>query len=86
MNPETGLMEPDAIRAAIKEAHRRGKKVVAIVLETPNNPWMQVYPKEVLVEIAEIAREYDLYVINDLYLFGTESPGIEQVPFVVGGR
>ena len=37
----------------------------AIVLNSPNNPTGVVYSKEELIEIAEIAKKYDLLIISD---------------------
>ncbi len=37
----------------------------AILIINPNNPTGAVYPKEVLLQIAEIAREHDLIVFSD---------------------
>lgn len=41
------------------------KNTKAIVLINPNNPTGAVYPKEVLLEIIEIARQNDLIVLSD---------------------
>ena len=40
-------------------------KTKAILIINPNNPTGAVYPKEVLLEIADIAREHDLIVFSD---------------------
>jgi len=56
--------------------------ITALVLETPNNPWMQVYHADelrTLVTIATQARK-GILIINDLYLLGTEEPGYDQCP------
>lgn len=39
--------------------------VVAILLINPDNPTGMVYPKEILEEIVQLAREYDLFLISD---------------------
>ena len=39
--------------------------IVAILLINPDNPTGMVYPKEILEEIVELAREYDLFLISD---------------------
>lgn len=39
--------------------------VVAILLINPDNPTGMVYPKEILEEIVELAREYNLFLISD---------------------
>lgn len=40
-------------------------KTKAIVIINPNNPTGAVYPKEVLEEIAALAREHDLMIFSD---------------------
>lgn len=40
-------------------------KTKAIVIINPNNPTGAVYPKEVLEQIAALAREYDLMIFSD---------------------
>ncbi|MBE5758729.1 MAG: pyridoxal phosphate-dependent aminotransferase [Clostridiales bacterium] len=49
----------EAIRSAITE------KTIAIILNNPSNPCGCVYDKKTLEEIAELAKEFDLYVISD---------------------
>lgn len=49
----------DDIRAKIT------RNTKAIVLINPNNPTGAVYPKEVLLQIIEIARQHDLIVFSD---------------------
>ena len=39
--------------------------IVAILLINPDNPTGIVYPKEILEEIVELARQYDLFLISD---------------------
>ena len=39
--------------------------VVAILLINPDNPTGMVYPKDVLEDIVELAREFDLFLISD---------------------
>ncbi len=39
--------------------------IVAILLINPDNPTGMVYPKEILEEIVELAREYNLFLISD---------------------
>ncbi len=39
--------------------------IVAILLINPDNPTGMVYPKEILEEIVELARQYDLFLISD---------------------
>ncbi|EHR77846.1 hypothetical protein OCC_03517 [Thermococcus litoralis DSM 5473] len=49
----------------ISDIATQAKKSKAIILNTPNNPTGAVYPKNVLKEIAEIAKENSLVVISD---------------------
>lgn len=39
--------------------------IVAILLINPDNPTGMVYPKEILLEIVELAKEYNLFLISD---------------------
>lgn len=39
--------------------------IVAILLINPDNPTGMVYPKDILVEIVELAKEYNLFLISD---------------------
>ncbi len=54
-------------------------RVIALILETPNNPWMQTYSADEMRGLLRTALRHDLIVINDLYLAETETPGIERV-------
>lgn len=51
--------DPDEIRAKINQRTR------AILLINPNNPTGSVYSREVLEEIVQIAREYNLVILAD---------------------
>jgi len=44
---------------------RYNPSIAAILLINPDNPTGAVYPREVLQEMAEIAREFDLFLIAD---------------------
>ncbi|MDH3747611.1 MAG: aminotransferase class I/II-fold pyridoxal phosphate-dependent enzyme [Gammaproteobacteria bacterium] len=58
--PKAGFVpDPDAIEALI------GPKTRAIVVINPNNPSGAVYPRDVLVRIAEIAQANDLVLLSD---------------------
>ncbi|WP_337868571.1 pyridoxal phosphate-dependent aminotransferase [Meiothermus sp.] len=58
--PESGFI-PDP--AEIE--HKITPRTKAIVLNSPGNPTGAVYPKEVLVAIAELANKHDLYIVSD---------------------
>ncbi|MCA6214126.1 pyridoxal phosphate-dependent aminotransferase [Thermococcus bergensis] len=49
----------------ISDIATQAKKSKALIINTPNNPTGAVYPKNVLKEIAEIAKENSLVVISD---------------------
>lgn len=58
--PESGFIpDPDEI------ARKVSPRTKAIVVNSPGNPTGAVYPKEVLVAIAELANRHDFYVISD---------------------
>ena len=58
--PESGFI-PDPAEIERKISTR----TKAIVVNSPGNPTGAVYPKEVLVAIAELANKYDLYIVSD---------------------
>lgn len=41
------------------------KKTKAVILNSPNNPTGAVYPKELLQQIAQVAKEHNLIIISD---------------------
>ncbi|GIW28586.1 MAG: aspartate aminotransferase [Meiothermus sp.] len=58
--PESGFIPDPA------EIERRiTPRTKAIVVNSPGNPTGAVYPKEVLVAIAELANKYDCYIVSD---------------------
>lgn len=65
--------DPDDIRSKITD------KTKAIVLINPNNPTGAVYPKELLEQIIEIAREHQLVVLSDEIYDRLVMDGIEHV-------
>lgn len=65
--------DPDDIRSKITD------KTKAIVLINPNNPTGAVYPKELLEQIIEIARQYQLVVLSDEIYDRLVMDGIEHV-------
>jgi aspartate aminotransferase len=58
--PESGFI-PDPAEVE----HKITPRTKAIVLNSPGNPTGAVYPKEVLAAIAELANQYDLYIVSD---------------------
>ena len=55
-------------------------KTKAIVLINPNNPTGAVYPKEILEQIVEIAREFDLVIFSDEIYDRLIMDGLKHVP------
>jgi len=53
------MVDPEAIRSHVT------KKTRALILNSPSNPTGQTYTKKHLEHIAEIALEYNFYVISD---------------------
>lgn len=43
----------------------RGKGAKAIILTNPSNPTGRVYPAEILKELAEVIKEYQIYSVTD---------------------
>ncbi|GEM85271.1 pyridoxal phosphate-dependent aminotransferase [Meiothermus hypogaeus] len=58
--PESGFI-PDPAEVE----HKITSRTKAIVLNSPGNPTGAVYPKEVLIAIAELANKHDLYIVSD---------------------
>ena len=62
LDPTRGWMpDVDDIRSKVKY----NDAIAGILILTPDNPTGAVYPRALLEEIAEIAREYDLFIITD---------------------
>ncbi|HJN46094.1 MAG: aminotransferase [Acidobacteria bacterium] len=62
LDPTQGWMpDVDDIRNKVKY----NDSIAGILILTPDNPTGAVYPRAILEEIAEIAREYDLFIITD---------------------
>jgi len=66
----------------------------ALILTSPNNPTGQVYDREDLVEIANLAQEHDFYIISDDiysrmlydetdYFNIVQVPGLEERTFLI---
>jgi aminotransferase len=82
-------VRPDALRAAITP------RTKALLIGYPNNPTGAAGVREVMLEIAKIAEEYDLVVISDeLYdrlVYGTQHvcfpalPGMRKRTVLLGG-
>lgn len=65
--------DPDDIRSKITD------KTKAIVLINPNNPTGAVYPKELLEQIIEIARQHQLVVLSDEIYDRLVMDGVEHI-------
>ena len=62
LDPENGwLPDTDSVRKMV-ENH---KEISCLLIINPDNPTGMVYPKKVLLEMVQIAREYDLFIIAD---------------------
>ncbi|REL38814.1 pyridoxal phosphate-dependent aminotransferase [Rhodohalobacter sp. SW132] len=62
LDPSSGwLPQPDEIRKTVEE----NPDVSAILIVNPDNPTGVVYSKNVLLELVQIAREYELFIIAD---------------------
>lgn len=62
LDPTNGWMpDVDDIRNKVKY----NDSIAGILILTPDNPTGAVYPRAILEEIADIAREYDLFIITD---------------------
>ncbi|HEO7535810.1 TPA: pyridoxal phosphate-dependent aminotransferase [Streptococcus agalactiae] len=55
-------------------------KTKAIVLINPNNPTGAVYPREILQEIVDIARQNDLIIFSDEVYDSLVMDGMEHIP------
>ena len=62
LDPTRGWM-PDV--EDIRNKVKYNDSIAGILILTPDNPTGAVYPRAILEEIAEIAREYDLFIITD---------------------
>ncbi len=62
LDPLNGWM-PDV--NDIRNKVKYNDSIAGILLLTPDNPTGAVYPREILEEIAAIAREHDLFIITD---------------------
>ena len=62
LDPYSGWM-PDVVD--LRNKVKYNDSIAGILLLSPDNPTGAVYPREILEEIAAIAREYDLFLIAD---------------------
>lgn len=67
------LPEIEKLRAAVTP------KTKAILLNSPNNPNGYVCPKELLVQIADLAKEADIYIVTDEIYEKLVYDGIQHV-------
>lgn len=62
LDPENGwLPDTDSIRRMVK----KHKEISSILIINPDNPTGMVYPKKVLLEIVQIARQNNLFIVAD---------------------
>jgi len=62
LNPDNGwLPDTDSIRRIVQEH----KEISCLLIINPDNPTGMVYPKKILLEMVQIAREYDLFIVTD---------------------
>ena len=59
---------------------RYNPSISGILLINPDNPTGAVYPKEILLEIVAIAREYDLFIVCDEIYINLTYNGKKSVP------
>ncbi len=90
LNMEDGfVLKPDRLREYISD------KTKVLILNSPNNPTGQVYEKEDLVAIAELAVKHDIMVISDdIYnqmVYGdvnyfpiVNAPGMKERTLIIG--
>ncbi|NEN98154.1 MAG: aminotransferase class I/II-fold pyridoxal phosphate-dependent enzyme [Moorea sp. SIO3I7] len=77
--PSSFKIKPDKLEEVICTAKNNGYLIAALILETPNNPWCQIYSRDELKELAEVAHQHNILIINDMYFSGTEAIENDQV-------
>jgi aspartate/methionine/tyrosine aminotransferase len=77
LDPEN-LWYPDLTDLRMKVKYN--PSISGILVINPDNPTGAVYPKEVLLEIVAIAREYDLFVVCDEIYINLTYNGKKSVP------
>jgi aspartate/methionine/tyrosine aminotransferase len=62
LDPDNGwLPDLDSVRQMVEEH----KEISSLLIINPDNPTGMVYPKKVLLEMVQIARENDLFIVAD---------------------
>lgn len=62
LDPDSGwLPDTDSIRKMVEEY----KEISCLLIINPDNPTGMVYPKKVLLEMVQIARDYNLFIVAD---------------------
>ncbi|WP_340105217.1 pyridoxal phosphate-dependent aminotransferase [Rhodohalobacter sp. 8-1] len=62
LNPGNGWL-PDT--DSVREIVQNHKEISCLLIINPDNPTGMVYPKKVLLEMVQIAREFDLFIVAD---------------------
>ncbi|MGW4809815.1 aminotransferase class I/II-fold pyridoxal phosphate-dependent enzyme [Kitasatospora sp. NPDC004272] len=60
-----GVPDPDALREAVRAARAAGRDPRSVVVTLPDNPTGNVAAPDTVRQLAEAARELDLFVISD---------------------
>lgn len=74
VNPVTCKMTADSYEHAIQQCLAQGETPVLLQIESPSNPWMQIYSPEEQKQICAITEKYGMYLLHDCYLMDTEYP------------
>ena len=82
LHPEHGFIP----RAADIEPHITDK-TRAIVLNSPGNPTGSITPEDITIELLDLCREHDLWVLSDeVYEMWFDHPPVSMAPHDVDGR
>ncbi len=77
-------VEAIALEEQVRALERSGHKVRMLILNSPSNPTGSVIPKDVLQDIAQLATDYDFWVLSDeIYsrlTYETSAPSIVTLP------
>ncbi len=60
-----GFLDDKHLYLKINSVKKINKKTKAIVIINPNNPTGALYPKKIIKEILDVAREHDIIVVSD---------------------